>query len=503
MILMIVFGLLVLFYGFVAYKCAANWHIAEVLLLFGVFLGASGFAVLAAMSLKTHQGWQEKHDDFQDKFEKVQHEVEILESGDLLGTGSSLVSLPEASGRLNRFLIDRGRVWRNVVLSNVDAGSFIVDMSQWGDARCIQSGVEEDAGGIVPLPDPVAAEEGEGAEAPRGPVRAHQIIKDSIVFAFLEFGLGGLNETQQKALLPDTDSPTLDLQGPCQVPVVFLGQFRVVEASDQSLQLQPIYRLDDAQMTALQAGQGQTWVLYDVLPKDSHDIFSGLDQEAMASILGTVPGMAPADQETLIGEYLRDGQVAERSDPPGRVQWQVEFTRTHTIAVDVEGDAPGIETSFDATGRAVLTHLRYGQPVEFAVGDVAWFDGQTARQLINDGVAKATVENGENGRYIRGLRGYEDLFLDQRRRLHKLAEQTQIVTAETQAMTESAAQVEERIEFRTKESSKLADDLSHFQAELQVINGYVQQLEAKVTQLRGDIRRTKRDNLRVVSTDRP
>jgi len=500
MILMIVFGLLVLFYGFVAYKCAANWLIGEILLLVGIFLAGAGLAVLVAMSLKTHQAWQARNDTLEAELKLVVEEVELREHGDLLGTGSEIVSLPAAKGNLNRYLVDRGRVWRNVVPADIQPGAITLDLRNWGELQCVRAGMEEDGAGIVPQPDPAAGDAAvgeDGAAAPRGDVRPHQIVQNSVLFIFREANLKGFNNVQKQALFPDSDLPQQDLPGACRLPVFYLGQFRVIEAAEEAITVQPLNRLDPNQQQFIQAGQGATWALYDVLPRDGHDIFAGLDQQALESILQIAPDtMAPVDYENMLAEYLRDLQPAAQTDAPERIEQEVEFTREHTVAVDQEGDTPGIESSFDATGRAVLAQLRLGHPVPFVAEEKAWFDGETAKRLVNDGVAKFTDEP---PRYRRALRSYQDLFRDQRKQLDAFDAQAAVVSTDTRSMVEAHTKVRGRNEYRTQEKGELAEDLAKFEQELSIINSYVQTLEAEVAQLEQDIRSTKVENERLVA----
>ena len=499
MILMIVLGLLALFYGFVVYKSAANWLIGEILLLIGIFFGGAGFAVLAAMSLKTHQGWQQRYDQLEQELKEELKQVKLREKGDLVGVGSDVVSLPEATGELNRYLVDRGRVWRNLVPVDVQPGAITLDVSNWGERQCVRVGEQQDDLGIVPQPDlaAAAAEAGGGdAVTPRSDVRPHQIVPNSVVFAFVERALSEFKPEQKNALEFSSEeglSAPNNLPDVCRLPVFYLGQFRVTKVAEQVITVWPLKRLHPSQQQAIQKSPGATWVFYDLLPRDGHDVFKDLSKEALVSIFQDI---GQDEREKLLDEYLRDNQPAERTDAPDRLVKEVQFAKEHTISVDVEGEPPGIERSFDSTGRAVLAHLRLGNEVEFEEEDVARFDGETAQKLVDSGVAKFTEKPAT---YRRALRSYQELFFEQSEQAESVEAQAKLVTADTQSLVEAATKVNERIAYREQEKGELAADLAKFTEEVSIINNYVQQLEASVQRLERDIQEIKEANQRLIA----
>lgn len=91
-------------------------------------------------------------------------------------------------------------------------------------------------------------------------------------------------------------------------PSGYLGEFQVTEAGEKSVTLEPNMKMSDRQLKRVSTSPGN-WTLYEVMPIDRHDIFTGLDQEALGKLL-------PADR---VKDYARDGQAAEAGDPQARV----------------------------------------------------------------------------------------------------------------------------------------------------------------------------------------
>ncbi|HVU90056.1 MAG TPA: hypothetical protein VHD36_22175 [Pirellulales bacterium] len=91
-------------------------------------------------------------------------------------------------------------------------------------------------------------------------------------------------------------------------PTGYLGEFQVTEAGEKSVTLEPNMRMSDRQLKRVSTSPGN-WTLYEVMPIDRHDIFTGLDQEALGKLL-------PAER---VKDYVRDNQPAEANDPPSRV----------------------------------------------------------------------------------------------------------------------------------------------------------------------------------------
>jgi hypothetical protein len=91
-------------------------------------------------------------------------------------------------------------------------------------------------------------------------------------------------------------------------PTGYLGEFQVTEAGDKSVALEPNMKMSDRQAKRVAASPGD-WTLYEIMPIDRHDLFTGVDQETLAKML-------PAER---VNDYLRDSQPAQANDPQTRV----------------------------------------------------------------------------------------------------------------------------------------------------------------------------------------
>ncbi|MES1212993.1 MAG: hypothetical protein ABUL64_00265, partial [Singulisphaera sp.] len=67
-------------------------------------------------------------------------------------------------------------------------------------------------------------------------------------------------------------------------PTGYLGEFQVTEAGEKSVALEPNMTLSERQLKRVSTSPGN-WTLYEVMPIDRHDIFTGLDQDALSKLL--------------------------------------------------------------------------------------------------------------------------------------------------------------------------------------------------------------------------
>jgi hypothetical protein len=88
----------------------------------------------------------------------------------------------------------------------------------------------------------------------------------------------------------------------------YLGEFIVTNVEAAKVSLRKNLEMSDRQLKRLAAATGE-WTLTEVMPIDRHDIFAGMEKEALEKAL-------PAES---LKEYLKDGQPKEDNDPPDRV----------------------------------------------------------------------------------------------------------------------------------------------------------------------------------------
>jgi hypothetical protein len=89
----------------------------------------------------------------------------------------------------------------------------------------------------------------------------------------------------------------------------YLGEFTVTNiAADKQLTLESTSRLSQREADKLKQAK-RPWALYEVLPRDSHEIFASLSDEQKKAML-------PAE---CVKDYLKDGKPAAKDDPRERV----------------------------------------------------------------------------------------------------------------------------------------------------------------------------------------
>lgn len=114
-----------------------------------------------------------------------------------------------------------------------------------------------------------------------------------------------------KAVLFAFDAADVDKGG------AYLGEFKVVAVAEKQLGLQTVRTLGDRESKRLAAARDKKWNLYEVLPSDGHEVFAGLKDDQIRT-------MVP---EAVLTEYVRDGKKADPSDPDARKDKSGNYSR--------------------------------------------------------------------------------------------------------------------------------------------------------------------------------
>jgi hypothetical protein len=276
-----------------------NWHWAQMLLVLGIFFMAIATLFLGMETFRIHRNIRKAMPGLEKKLADVEEENRALQFGAraedpaVMRIVSSEVfggEMPfdaEAEGRMpgvqvwiNR-LQDlaraRGRVWRHAVPNGFDqkTGRVAVAIAPAQQAAPVD-------------PDLAAAEPAADDAAPAPPAAAsqsHGLTVDAIVYAF-ENGA------------PNPAAPDQGAQ--------YLGDFKVVEANDVGVILEPVQALNqftgNRLIKSIQAKK--SWSLYELMPADKHELFAGLDEAAKRALL-------PA---ATVEEYIRHGTPAQPDD---------------------------------------------------------------------------------------------------------------------------------------------------------------------------------------------
>lgn len=99
----------------------------------------------------------------------------------------------------------------------------------------------------------------------------------------------------------------------------YIAEFKVAGIADKNVSLQPTMTFQFPwQLKRVNQSQGP-WSLYEKMPGDRHDVFLGLNQQQLATLMpGRPPDIRPVPPEVL-EEYVRDLTPAQPNDPPDRV----------------------------------------------------------------------------------------------------------------------------------------------------------------------------------------
>jgi hypothetical protein len=515
-----ILALVVLFYLLVAYFAAKTWQVGHVVLLVVLFLGSMGFMILAAAALKTQAKWRQDYEQTAAELERALELQARLEEGD--PENPEALGLRRLKGLVKRESLDRGRVWRNLRLAGLAPEGLTLSTVNWGNDYCLQVGrdlSEDEVPEPVPAPESSGTEGAEGAEgaeagtegsAPASVAAAtpHGISVDSTVFAFKEYPVAMLSPPEKEVLYPgDSELIAQDNRGMCRVPLAYLGRYRVAQSTDQAVVLTATEPLDEQQRRIIQAQDAGTWVLYEFLAQDSHEMYQGLNAEQLRAMFPAERlqqmglGLPPQRYAAMIERYERDGQpAAQGTDPAERVWARVRFLKEYPIDnvdVSVEGEPPPTDRPFTPAGQAQVAQLMLDKEkdkTKLVEGDVALLDLAEANRLVAQGICER-----QEAIYVRDLRDYEYFFGAAHGSLAKLHDQIEVAERENASLARSNEQLKAQIAVHEEERSKLEHDLSGFRAELDQLGQYQGALQRRLEHLRGEINRLHLANSRAVA----
>ena len=453
-------AVLVLFFIFLTYMSAKTWRWVHVTFLFLVFVASVTFCVYAAMTLKTRAAWVKLHDSLEKQLATTDDDLLKTTRGDpkdFEGTTDSLYSVREAMGRT---ILDRGRVWRGC-FPNIDrrTGAIVVQTS--------------------PPPDPT--------NPTPAPPKKHNIQPKTIVHVFRE---------GQPA---PPDGPIL--------PVAYVGEFRVTQVNDQAVALEPTIPPTPEQAAA-GLTQG-TWALYESMPVDGHEWFTGTDQEKLQPLqfAASLERQSPQVQQAfgqIAEQYKRDGTEVTSHDnfPPEDVWYEVTFEKEFEVDVDAAVVNSIDAEPFNTEGQSVLPRLRRGGEtpeqagkVKFGPGEgqihTAVVDSQTAEALISQEICDPVKTKKI---YRRKLNDYERRFRSINDRMVELAGRLKQVELDKKAMEATTAKSEQQYALVEELKAKANEDLAKVKYEVAEMEKYTAALSGRLSAVQGELSQLYRAN---------
>ncbi len=466
MIPLIISILLILFFIVVVIFSARTWRGLHITFVCLTFLMTILMLICGAMAVRTHGTWKKQYTALEKQLAEAQREGLILESGDPMQVKSAAPSLFEVQQRMERMILDRGRVWR----------------------QCTPGRPAGNTVNVATVPP----------NTPQDQMKPNGINPNTVLYAFRETPL---------------DEKT-------RVPTAYLGEFKVSKSDDHNVALQPTMPLDATQ-SRLIADQSATWALYEMIPVDVHRIYSDedtlaepLDNTTDTPVFGKINEQAlrlafsaatgqPIDHPLVTGmiaDYLKDGGPASDQDQgvhPENTWLKLEFEKAHKERVDSNNLDPGLSGNyFDPEGYAEVTRLRNGEEAKFRVNDIGLFpygydqDKRVVDTLIGSGICRQIGPF-----FVRDLRDYEDSFHDMRERFVKRQEDIQRTQRDIAALNKSIQRTAEETSYRQEERSKLQEDKEKFLVDQQKITVLVASLDSQGKTLRAELSRLHQTNL--------
>lgn len=365
-----------------------HWHWSQLTLVVCITLAGVGFLFLAAETVRTHHVLRAKLPKLEKDLTNAntQHENLLHGSGDTQGT-------LDLEHRLQMVARDRGRVWRQVMpVGEVDdQGQVEVKIAQ---------------------PNP------------------HGLAESTIVFAF-------------EAVEPNLDDPTAAVEP--STGKQFLGEFRVIEAKDSGVVLEPVQLINPRTGQRLVESPGP-WSLYETMPADRHSLFAGMPEEELRQ-------MMPAE---TVDEYLRHGTPATADDN--------EF---EVVGLD-ENDQPlGPEDLDQAVKRL------YDRPLR----DYAYLFAELAQQRVLL-LARTQATTEDNAKLAESIESAQRLGKFRQEQKEMLSADLDGMQHDRQAIETHRSRVlnmltnaRKQIDERLKENSQIARQLTNLQlGQIQQIN---------------------------------
>lgn len=460
-----VLGLLVvLLIGFfvVVWKAAREWRWFNIVAVCVTMLLAVLFLFPTAGVLKSRAAWHDLKEKLEKQAAEAKAEQRLIKYGDP-NDAEFATGVVDLGRDLSKIGIEAGRRWRGLRFQGVANNQITLVAPQAADPTAVEG-----------IPDAAAGDPAAAAAAQPGSL----VPADLVVYGFAE-----------------TQNP----QQPDPLPTFYLGEFRVITSTPNSVTLTPTGPLEQGQLQRIGNRQAVSWSLYELLPLDAHEpfvaagseqtednFFGRIDEQTIDQLLGN-----RVSPETL-QSYKEDGRRASDQDPPLSRWWLIEFTKNHSIDVDSPNRLAILEGEgfFDGNGRAIDSRLQRGEAVDFKAGDQVLVKEEAARALIDEDVAEQ-----RDSFYLRPLNDYRYILRRIRLRIAELANRKTELEFETKVLQDAIAKTESMLVSNQAIKLKLEQDLAQFRVEKNAINSYVDNLRQQVDKMRQAMVRLHQQNL--------
>lgn len=250
-------GVAVLVSFFASFMGAKSWKIGQILLVFMVIVASGFFWFLAAAALKIQASHGKRMNDLEAKLATEQKTVAVLREGP---SGVNKDESVLAALQAENAAYTAGLRQLQVELHNVTYGRGRV----WTNVKPNAPAADGTTSVTIESPTP------------------HGLHANSVVYVFEQ---GTLAEGAH-----------------------YLGEFTVKDAAEGAATLTPAISLTPEMQERLNA-TNKDWVIYELMPADSHDIFASVPEDELKALL----------PEKAVDEYLKDGKPADAQAPEDRV----------------------------------------------------------------------------------------------------------------------------------------------------------------------------------------
>lgn len=458
LILLMLIVSLILFIYFVVVT-ARGWGVLHTILLCTLFIECWVFLVFTAGVHYKRVRYTADAAQAQKRAEDALALTKELLYGRINDPEEALTAVIPVKGKLRRMTVDRGRVWRQLTLLQSNADDYLLEMAFERAAA-----------------DPLDADPA-GAAAVAGP-NSESLPADLVVYAFAEE-------------ISEDGYPE---------PKFYLGEFIVTQSQAGNVTVRPTLPLKPAQKQKIASGESATWMLYELLPIDSHtafandasqpsteEIFGRMDPDQLNEIFAGIPNDNGL-RDQVVDLYLKDGKRASADAEPETVWVQVNMLKPHDVDVDSQEEANAtVGGYFDSIGRSVDVRLKRDEEgtVQLSpsmTGELIVLKEEAARDLIAAGKAEA-----EQRIFVRPLNDYEDAFNHLFVRDHEVSERIELVKRDSAEVSKANTLGVEMISFRQVENQKLASDLSNYKREVDLLNNAVAEAEKSLSQLKSQM----------------
>jgi creatinine amidohydrolase/Fe(II)-dependent formamide hydrolase-like protein len=457
-LLILVFVYLIVFFWLI-WKSASNWRWYHMVLASFAFLLTLPLLPLTAGVLKSRSAWSQQAETLETQLAAGEQEKQSWING-VPGNPQKDPGVIELQSQLRTLNAEVGRVFRDLEVRDRTPNGVVLGRA-----------TPQAAAGLDGLPADPAADAGQAAPL---------ATEGTVVYGFAE--------------------GTLEEGGPV-VPVFYLGEYRVTQATPDTVTITPAAPLEPAQATA--ANQQPRWALYEMLPIDSHQafiaagsvedddqIFGRPDEDLIRQLLGNnVP-------QKTIDDYLRDGTRARPDDPISTLWVKIRFTKKVDVTVDSQDQRSASDGGFfDALGQAVDSRLQRTESdsVSFDVGDQLIVKKEWADEKIQQGEAELIDEY-----FVRPLNSYRLVLRSLREHINDLNRQAANLRIQEQTVRVALDLTNQMITEGQQRQLNLEKDETQIGKELVAIRSYTDQLESELQDARQQRNQLYKANLESV-----